>query len=631
MDRCDETYMTQRFGYILYSLLSILFLLTFGIFNSLLKDYYGYWVVITLIITTLIFFFYYFVREYHLGYNSYFTILITAYALCIILNSLFHFSALLRANSTSFLNVTLSNVRSWRNLCALFTSYYLFFPLFLLLQCKLLSGLSRKRVVRILSLVASLSILVIYYQALLDHAFLSKWKAFKFDGLAVDANSYALGCLLTMPLFAWGAMFDKNLRWRTFFVLIYLLQFGSIFFTGSRTAIIGIVLILFGTIIVVMATTNSKLSYKRFLPVLVIVLMVGYVIAGNIKPQTFDGVYRLKESIGILNKIGLADWFFNESNRGNHLLIAYGLTKKAPLSGWGAGGHYREAPNEWFSLTSSFHYWPDSALNHYLMIAGDFGIPMLIVNLIIFIIPLTIGFRSVGNSSDKDEKAIFLLLILSIIIFLICSINIPPSYFPDVIWLLSTNLTILCSHNENKKLLTRLPWKHIIYIVIGSIGITSFGYAHTTYGKYGYSNRQKSGMWQTNDTYGLFPYKEKNGVKIIPLARNAAISVIARSDFIGFRFANECTKNDANIELTIDDMFIHEIDMKDNITVPLYVQIPNMKGRRISIRTMMLTGSGNESEGLLIEPQKATECIAMESIQFLEIAPPDKNMYTVIK
>ena len=108
-------YINQR--YVIYTILCILYLLSFGIFNSILRDYHRVWLYLIMAVTLLGFFISsqttFDTRKNWCFKEDFLAILIVVYLFCLFLNFAFHYVSLTLLEEPIFLNVRLMNVKDW--------------------------------------------------------------------------------------------------------------------------------------------------------------------------------------------------------------------------------------------------------------------------------------------------------------------------------------------------------------------------------------------------------------------------------------------------------------------------------------------------------------------------------------
>ncbi|RJQ27175.1 hypothetical protein C4565_05600 [Candidatus Parcubacteria bacterium] len=497
-----------------YTLFCAVYFLTFGVFNSILREYHRTWILTVLFLSIFFLFFYRnkFIKgereNEEMGFD-FFTILLIAYVICLLINYSFHFTALQLLEDPIYLNIRLVSPDDWVTANIQFFIYYMYFPVLILFHRYLFTWCNVQSIIRSLGIIISISMIVLYYQVLVDPTFLAKWSKsasyIKPDGLASDPNSYVMCVLLTVPVLIFGTFLDCQLLWRIFFLLLTVFYGISGILTGSRTGIIAIIFLLLSVPIIVSAS-NNYLELKKRLALIglpLVILTCCYVFTPFIikilkNVQLGDGFYRLILTFENLKKYG----FYTGIVKDNYRILQYAgaliLLWKAPFGGWGPGGFYREFPNEYYLQTGDFTTRNDSALNHFLMISGDLGIPMLILNILIIILPLIAICRVFNKTKEIKERYVLSSLFVTQFIFLFVINTLPPSYFPDVIWVWTAVIAVslIISQKFGLSFTIKKQNRRFAYaaILLGIVLPNCIGIYISTFGANGYKNRQNE-LW----------------------------------------------------------------------------------------------------------------------------------------
>jgi O-antigen ligase len=497
--------------HIAYGALSCLFLLSFGPFNSTLSEYQLGWhtLVLLAIACWLIGVWFAVARIETRGQIGRVLIVLSAgYAALIMVVFAMHLIALTNMPVTAKLNVAGISASEWIRENRRFATFYLYFPVLLILQYLLLRTIEFRQVARVLAMVAVLSIGVIYYQGLVDSAFLNHWQPWtgRVGGLATDPNAFALTAFLLIPMLIVALVLEREPGWRVFLFIVATLTLGGMIFAANRTAAGGIVLlVIVSPAIVAVARRNCKRRLRIGLFVAPFLIALGIIAMMNFMGENL-------ENYGLLGKRLAATWekiaaeglgaiLFQNEARGALWGIGWALLWKAPLGGWGPGGFYREYPNELFRQTGEIHSAFDSVLNHYLMIAGDLGLTALALNLLLIVIPMVLGVRSLWRTEDSRQRIVIAILVGTNIVFMLLISTIPPAYFPDVLWLWTAQLALLIVSAE------RTGITRMIYIpatqcraLTGVVAVALFvmvtvGAYQTSIGANGYRARLYAGWW----------------------------------------------------------------------------------------------------------------------------------------
>ncbi len=499
----------------MFGFFTLLFLCANGIISRLFPAVGGYWLLFILGLFIICFV----LKVKSRGWGGWFPPapfyiqLALFYLFMILMISGFHYIALNLLHDKDPINVVgLTASEALRRERA-FSVLYILFPVMLLSMMYLLWRIPLVKVLRLILFPVTLSSLVAVYQFSVDGSFIhdALW-SFRFEGLATDPNAMALDIFLVFPLLLAGTVMERKSGIRFLYFMIALLLLFVLAHTGSRTGIIGMTLFLFflpTCIALALGKLNLGLRVAIGLfPVAAIAILI-LLLPGV---QTFLGDmgysgYRMLNSLNRIETEGLSGWLAGEQ-RIKYLHTGVNLVVEAPLGGWGPAGFYRESNNMFYRSGGWKENWVgdfrDSAVNHYLMIAGDFGLPILLLNVMMIMIPIGLGIRYFRGSQDDGKKLITAFLLLANILFLLLIALVPPSYFLDVMWLWSIHLVllvVLAKMNGRvekvavvKKGDRHIAWAAVIIVICGMIG----GYRTSFGGNYGYASRLSSPWWNTH-------------------------------------------------------------------------------------------------------------------------------------
>ncbi|MEW6715330.1 MAG: O-antigen ligase family protein, partial [Nitrospirota bacterium] len=371
--------------------------------------------------------------------NMLLVMLCLVYAGIIAVNSTFHGIALNTLPDEMNINLMQHKAVAWRDRNLIFTLHYLFFPLFFLIQYALLRRVERHVVIRFFASAMIFSLLILFYQKYYDIALLNQpyWQELhRIGGLSTDPNAFAMTAFLLLPLFALSIYTEKTRILKIFYMLLIVFLFAGVLFAGSRTALCGLsLLILSLPVIHALAKKEMPILHRLalfispFVLLLLIILLLPY-FSNKIQFSAIS-TERFISTIKGFKDEGISSALFKGEQRATNYLIAWDLLASSPLAGWGPGGFYKESPTLLYLRTGT-RFITDSALNHYLMIGGDFGLPILLINMVIIVSPLVIAFIVLRKLSDIKKRYIVGIFLVVNILFLIMINTIPPSYFPDL-------------------------------------------------------------------------------------------------------------------------------------------------------------------------------------------------------
>lgn len=488
-----------------------------------------------------------------------------AYAGIIAVNSIFHGIALNALPDEMNINLMQNKAVAWRDENLKFTVFYLFFPLLVLIQHTLLKRIEFQIVIRFFASAMTFSLITLFFQKYYDITFLNQpyWQDLhRVGGLSSDPNAFAMTAFLLIPLFALGIYTEKTRILKIFYMLLVVSIIAGVLFSGSRTVLGGILLLILSLPIIhalakkeMTARTRLVFFISPFVLLLLIILFSPYL--SNKMQSSAISIERFISTIKGVKEGVLNNALFKGEQRETNYLVAWDLLSSAPLAGWGPGGFYRESPT-FLYIRSGAIFITDSALNHYLMIGGDFGLPMLLINMIIIISPLVMAFIVLRRLTDTKKRYLVAILIVVNILFLLMINTIPPSYFPDLIWVWTAQLAFMIIMGERDGVhfsITSKSWKNILcFSAMITFFLVVFGSYQTTFGSKGYSARQNANWW---------PYKYERNCYELEQWGNAT--------------ARWCNDN-AVLQISIGKA------LPEVITVPLAVRHPDVLQRPVTVR-----------------------------------------------
>jgi len=404
------------------------------------------WNVAWVILLILISFYLYKKRKLPLFNNKYLQ-WVGLYAFLIMLIGLMHTVALLSIPSDMLVNtegMTAAHTLR-RNFGFLF--FYLCFPAFIYVLYSLLQHLNIKIVVFWVTVTISISCLILYYQVFVNpdffhinigHVDAGWYYTHRFDGFSSNPNDFALALFLTLPLLIVGIELE-NKKWARFiYLLIIPVIMGALHYTGCRSALAGaIIFILSLPILVALLQKHWSKKTRGFflaLPLVPILLFSIFQQAGLINFQGETGLNRLLRSIQTFQTEGISQVYVN-SYRDRQASIAVNLTIDSPLGGWGPGGFFREQSNAIFHSAGLTEKTIETALNYYLNIASDFGIPLLMLLMLLLLWPVRLGVQACRRCPDHKQRMVLGILVLGNIIFMLVIITMPPTFMLEPFWL----------------------------------------------------------------------------------------------------------------------------------------------------------------------------------------------------
>jgi O-antigen ligase len=527
----------------IHSILTAVFLLTFGPFNSVFSVFSLSWNITIFTACALVCAALYLrnrkiIKDENTSALFYLCIIYTA---TVLINSLFHGAALRLAPDALNVNIIRTKAIIWKVEYVRFTLFYLFFPVLFLLQYLILKKIGSRLLIRSFAIAITVSLMVLLYQYYVDLSLFNTqyWEELqRVGGLSIDPNAFAMTAYLLVPLFLSGILLETKKVIKFFFIILIGLLLLGILLSGNRTVLAG--MLLFALLSpVILALANKRLSKSAqltlfTLPIVLIAvlyILLPAVISHSASIDLGVTIDRLANTWDGFIEGGVSSVFLQDEVRSRNFRIAWILIQKAPLAGWGPGGFYREFPNIQYQLGEG-PLLNDSALNHYLMIAADLGMVSLFMNLAIIIAPLIIGFITIKKLSDVSQRFIVLTLIVVDVIFLVMINTVPPSYFPGLIWVWTSQLVYFVILGEENGILLRIRLnkrrKVFFMLCAAVILVTGLGSYQTSFGLKGYSARQKADWWRLKYDKNCYPGEEWEVGRVSWCQKEAFLSVPIR-------------------------------------------------------------------------------------------------------
>ncbi|MGZ8887863.1 MAG: O-antigen ligase family protein, partial [Nitrososphaeraceae archaeon] len=311
-----------------------------------------------------------------------------------------------------------------------------------------------------------------------------------------DPNALGAYCVLIFPIFLSLIIFTKRWYLKLLFSILFIPFILMIFFSGSRSALLGIFLSLiiffiYGIIryIKYLATLNKRKRLINISVILVVILLIAVSLSGiflteNKLKNGFLEVGLIHRSIQSFNtlvshfkKDGLIESLKSISNyRYIYWNMAINMGKEYPLNGVGIGSYIIELPDYLESFETGFRQI-DFAGNYYLQVLAELGLPGLVLILFLFFIIikktlLYYNYKRRINEININDRLLFGFFI-SFITMLVVLFFGPHTNFMEIQFIFWTVISLIivyikinqlksASENnsnvlENKKLFPRKP------------------------------------------------------------------------------------------------------------------------------------------------------------------------------
>jgi hypothetical protein len=290
------------------------------------------------------------------------------------------------------------------------------------------------------------SLLIGLYQGLFDVGLMNRQQISGSSptyimGLSYDQSSFGILLYLLFPLCVLGIITVKKVTLKISYLLLMILLFVCLLMRGQKTTMAGII-IFTGLLPVVMLWVHDwRLKWVHVKKLIITLLVCVLVLAGLMlyyqkTPSKMN--FLLNETArayGYWKEGSITDFSSGRNIFGN---IAWILTEKAPVAGWGPGGYSRNFYNTFFEIKKNP---PDlhNAANYYLQVTSELGVTGGVLTLLLYILPVVMVARARGQLSEKQRWTAGILS-LSTLVFLILYLTGPHIFSPDVLWVVALYL-----------------------------------------------------------------------------------------------------------------------------------------------------------------------------------------------
>ncbi|RME57424.1 O-antigen ligase domain-containing protein, partial [Candidatus Parcubacteria bacterium] len=347
--------------------------------------------------------------------------LCVAYFLLIVIVSSQHLLALLAIPANVPIDAYGVSAGEAFKTAGVFSIFLMLFPLSLAVNHFLVKQIPLAWVIRTLIGTMAVSVAVLYYQVLVDFHFLcSRCDGGRVSGLATDLNAYPLMVPIAAGFALVGIRLERRWYAKASYMMFLFVLLVSVYFVGSRS--------LFGGIFVFACICPPLLAivsrhwpiWRRWMVgassivfVGVGLLLLGYLhsLHGSQLPAN-RLLHKLEYSLSWFFKDGIAGVLYEGNPRGKLYEEAITLISRSPLGGWGPGAFYREWPNVVFQQYGTIPtHLLGSPHNHYLHMGVDLGLWGMAENLLLLLIPATLGVFLVFRSRTSDTRFVASILV----------------------------------------------------------------------------------------------------------------------------------------------------------------------------------------------------------------------------
>lgn len=474
----------------------------------------------------------------------------------------------------------------------------LFFPLLLLLAINMWCRVpTAHKLMQLIPILFLPSMVMAIIQSYFDINLLNPWQRVwpdRVPGLGSDVNGFGISLFLVFPLCLYGVVNLKAGHQRWGFAALIIVSIWCMALSGSRTAFLGIVLVLLVWACLWLSFKKDP-PKKRVRPIFftgvvlttIAVLLIVFTSTGKNAPTTV--LYeRLKQSYDNLSDHSDPK---KVSSRWELGVQALRLVAAAPLAGWGPGGFQRNLDNVRYQHGEKPAFI-DNAENHYLQIAADLGLPGLGLNLLLYLWPIGMVYSVRKQITDPQERSLTQLCVAVIIILLALFLTGPHMAAPEVAWLAAIYLGYLYAvgFRYGVKPPLRLSWPLIATTgIVITVGVFWGAYAHS-FGSRGYKATIAASWWPLKHDYGhYYPYtrSEMHGT-MVWLRPKAHATTYASSDVFGLKFlahpANSQGPRGQRFELYLNDVLLERFHFFNGGERKRVYYFPHLKGTEMRLK-----------------------------------------------
>ena len=284
----------------------------------------------------------------------------------------------------------------------------------------------------------------------------------RFNATFTDPNSLGAYTILLFPIFIGLLIYFKRWYLRLLVLVSFLLFLIELFFSGSRSAFVGIVLAIaiFVIIFIIRGFRHIRKRAKFYprrrkiilvlIPVIILMILISFSVYLINTPDSFiletslanRTIETFKTGIYFTGKYGVIEGFKSISN---YRYIYWGqaveMFKDYPLTGVGQGSYILQLPN-YLIMNRTGPGKIDYSGNYYLQVLSELGLPGLVLILFVFYLLINKVFnyfrgkRRLKNFENSDW--LLIALFISFISMLVGQIFGPHTNFDEVqftLWL----------------------------------------------------------------------------------------------------------------------------------------------------------------------------------------------------
>jgi len=473
-----------------------------------------------------------------------------------------------------------------------------------------------------------ISVFIGFYQYFFNPLFgnISFWLEMnRINATFTDPNSLGTYSLMVLPLFVCLIFFSRKWFIKLIVGLLFVSFLINMFFSGSRTAFIGLLISSAIFIIIGLWKAVEKLNmrfkkparYKKvllwlFTVVIIVVLLLSIL---NFLPAIFKKAAPYNVLLGrvslALDKLNTAfknkDWeAISMISRDREILWkqAVYMFKDHPISGVGAGAYVIELPN--YYIKSGMAGYRNSLVdycgNYYLQFLSELGLPGLLLILFIFFIIIKKAFTYFKSqnyiSGLKGYNWLIAGLFISFISMIIALIFGPHTNFNEIqftFWLIIGLMLTFITIKENKREVLTINESDIIKSnFIGKISLSIFILifaVSTAIGSFtNLSINIKQNLYGYMNRWGYYDYQKElindnsyRGYRRLTTITSDIVEKKGQVMFFSIKAGDpDVYKDDIYIRFYIDNSFAKIARLKDDDWHYIELSIPHTERDKIA-------------------------------------------------
>jgi len=478
--------------------------------------------------------------------------LMFAYTAAVLVSALMHRLALGRLDPAAYITVARGTAFWGEGTLMRQTGVYLLFPLLLVISMALFQNMGNGlEYLKMLPLLVLPSLGVAVYQAYVDFHFWNPsarvWTD-RVSGLGSDVNGFGMTLFLLFPITLMSLVLSRDKTKKTLYSLLLVLMCWAVFLSGSRTAFGGILLVIILSLPVHRGLMGKKISAGRMVAwssaaVLVAALLVGGVLLKGGWLQEMPLARRLQHSFESWKRTADPRRLSSRWELGQQ---AVRMIRLSPWAGWGPGGFWRQVDNM-RARYGEHRGYIDNAENLYLQVAAELGLPLLVVVLLFFLVPVHAAIRIRDRIADPRLRFAVGMVVCTLSVMMVLCLTGPHTFSPEVAWIVCALLGCLFSTG------LKFGWQPALKtrfrartgVAVAFMVVFAAGTYASSLGSRGYAAVEQASWWPLKNEYGLYLPWENWGTpfgKMVWTSKKSSTRIKMRQNGIAFTiFAHGAT------------------------------------------------------------------------------------------